>query len=64
VLLGDRRLEMPAWVEGAMRRLADLSEDDELTVRDLETDLPDPASRGVLARRLVREGLLTIRDGR
>ena len=64
VLLGDRRLEMPAWLEGAMRRLADLSEDDELTVRDLETDLPDPASRGVLARRLVREGLLTIRDGR
>jgi bifunctional lysine-specific demethylase and histidyl-hydroxylase NO66 len=64
VLLGDRRLEMPAWLEGAMRRLADLSEDDELAVRDLETDLPDPASRGVLARRLVREGLLTIRDGR
>ncbi len=28
------------------------------------TPLPDPASRAVLVRRLVREGLLTIRDGR
>jgi hypothetical protein len=64
VLLGDRRLEMPAWVERAMRLLAELDEGGELVVRELEARLPDPASRAVLVRRLVREGLLTIRDGR
>jgi lysine-specific demethylase/histidyl-hydroxylase NO66 len=64
VLLGDRRLEMPAWAEPAMRRLAHLDEDGELVVRDLTTSLSDPASRAVLVRRLIREGLLTIRDGR
>ena len=64
VLLGDRRLEMPAWLEPAMRQIARLDEDDELVVRDLALHLPDPASRAVLVRRLVREGLLTIRDGR
>lgn len=64
VLLGDRRLEMPAWVEGAMRHVADLDEEDELNVGDLAPALPDPASRAVLVRRLIREGLLTIRDGR
>jgi len=64
VLLGDRRLEMPAWVERAMHFLVDLDEDDELMVRDLEPYLPHPSSRAVLVRRLVREGLLTIRDGR
>jgi bifunctional lysine-specific demethylase and histidyl-hydroxylase NO66 len=64
VLLGDRRLEMPAWVEEAMRHVADLDEEDELNVGDLAPALPDPASRAVLVRRLIREGLLTIRDGR
>ena len=64
VLLGDRRLEMPAWVEPAMRRIADLDEDSELTVGELAPDLPDPAGRAVLVRRLIREGLLTIRGGR
>jgi lysine-specific demethylase/histidyl-hydroxylase NO66 len=64
VLLGDRRLEMPAWLEGAMRYVADLDEEDELNVGDLAPALPDPASRAVLVRRLIREGLLTIRDGR
>ena len=64
VLLGDRRLEMPAWVEGAMRHIADLGEEDELNVGDLAPALPDAASRAVLVRRLIREGLLTIRDGR
>ena len=63
VLLGDRRLEMPAWLEGAMRRIADL-DDEELAVRDLATDLPGAASRAVLVRRLVREGLLMLRGGR
>jgi lysine-specific demethylase/histidyl-hydroxylase NO66 len=64
VLLGDRRLEMPAWVERPMRRVAGLDEDGELTVHDLAPSLPDPASRAVLVRRLVREGLLTIRGER
>jgi len=64
VLLGDRHLEMPAWVERPMRRVARLDESDELTVRDLAPDLPHAASRAVLVRRLVREGLLTIRGGR
>ncbi len=64
VLLGDRRLEMPTWVEPAMRRVADLDEDAELAVGDLAPDLPAPAGRAVLVRRLIREGLLTIRGGR
>jgi lysine-specific demethylase/histidyl-hydroxylase NO66 len=64
VLLGDRRLEVPAWVERAMRRIADLDEVTELVVGDLALDLRDPASRAVLVRRLIREGLLTIRGGR
>ena len=64
VLLGDRRLEMPARLERAMRRVAGLDDDDELTVRDLAADLPAPADRAVLVRRLIREGLLTIRGGR
>jgi hypothetical protein len=46
-----------------MRRIADLR-DDELAVRDLAADLPGAASRAVLVRRLVREGLLTRRGGR
>ena len=64
IMLGDRRLEMPAWVEDAMRRVADLDEDVELTVADLALHLPDPASRIVLVRRLIREGLLAVRGGR
>ena len=64
VLLGDRRLEMPAWVERAMAQIARLDDDGELVTRDLALHLPDAASRAVLVRRLVREGLLTIRDGR
>jgi lysine-specific demethylase/histidyl-hydroxylase NO66 len=64
VLLGDRRLEMPAWVEPAMRQIARLDEGGELIVRDLALHLPDSTSRAVLVRRLIREGLLTIRSGR
>jgi len=64
VLLGDRRLEMPPWVEPAMRQISRLGEDGELVVRDLSLHLPGPTSRAVLVRRLVREGLLTIRGGR
>jgi bifunctional lysine-specific demethylase and histidyl-hydroxylase NO66 len=55
VLLGDRRLEMPAWLEPAMRRIAATPS---FVVRDLADVLPDPEARAVLVRRLVREGLL------
>jgi ribosomal protein L16 Arg81 hydroxylase len=55
VLLGDRWLEMPLWLEPAMRRLAQA---DELVVGDLRAELPDAESRAVLARRLIREGLV------
>jgi bifunctional lysine-specific demethylase and histidyl-hydroxylase NO66 len=54
-LLGDRRLEMPAWLEPAMRRVAATPS---FVVGDLSDVLPDPGARAVLARRLVREGLL------
>lgn len=64
VLLGDRRLEMPAWLERAMREIAAMTDDGELIVRDLAPHLPDAGSRGVLVRRLIREGLLTVRGGR
>jgi JmjC domain len=59
VLLGDRRLEMPRWLEPAMRRIAASIT---FTVRDLSSDLPDAASRTVLVARLIREGLLTACD--
>jgi bifunctional lysine-specific demethylase and histidyl-hydroxylase NO66 len=57
VLLGDRRLEMPLWVEPAMRRIAAA---ERFRVHNLANALNDPDSRAVLTRRLVREGLLTI----
>ena len=59
VLLGDRRLTMPAWVEPAMRRIAASTT---LRVGDLAPELTSPSSRAVLVRRLVREGLLAVRD--
>jgi hypothetical protein len=55
VLLGDRRLEMPVWLEPTMRRVAATPS---FVVGDLADVLPDPGARAVLARRLVREGLL------
>lgn len=61
VLLGDRRLELPAWLEPAMRRVAS---SDGFTMHDLAAELPDRGSRAVLLRRLVREGSLTIERGR
>jgi bifunctional lysine-specific demethylase and histidyl-hydroxylase NO66 len=64
VLLGDRRLEMPGWLDRAMRRIAGLEEGAGLTVRDLAPQLPDAADRAVLVRRLIREGLLTVRGAR
>jgi len=54
-LLGDRRLEMPAWLEPAMRRIGDSPS---FRLGELANVVPDRESRAVLARRLVREGLL------
>ncbi len=56
VLLGDRKLEMPAFLEPAVRRVADA---ESFAVGDLTDDLSDADSRAVLVRRLIREGLLT-----
>jgi hypothetical protein len=55
VLLGDRRLEMPAWLEPAMRQV---SRSSSFAVGDLSRVVGDAESRAVLVRRLVREGLL------
>jgi lysine-specific demethylase/histidyl-hydroxylase NO66 len=52
--LGDRELQMPAAIEGAMRLV---EERQELRVRDFSPWL-DAESRLVLARRLIREGVL------
>ena len=60
-LLGDRRLEMPAWLEPAMRRIADLPEGTSLVVGDLARSVGSASARAVLVRRLIREGLLTAR---
>jgi hypothetical protein len=59
VMLGDRRLEMPRWLEPAMRRI---EEADAFTLRELAAVIPESESRAVLGRRLIREGLLTARD--
>jgi hypothetical protein len=59
VLLGDRRLEMPAWVEPAMRIVRDR---EAFTAGELAPAIPGHASRLVLARRLLREGLLQVAD--
>jgi lysine-specific demethylase/histidyl-hydroxylase NO66 len=56
VLLGDRRLEMPLWLEPVMRWIAD---SDGFRVGDLALQMPELQSRRVLVGRLIREGLLT-----
>jgi bifunctional lysine-specific demethylase and histidyl-hydroxylase NO66 len=61
VLLGDRRLEMPAWLEPAMRRIADRGP---LRVGDLREEIADPQSRAVLIKRLAREGVLGLEPAR
>jgi bifunctional lysine-specific demethylase and histidyl-hydroxylase NO66 len=55
VLLGDRELRMPGWVEPAVRRLAGGGS-------VVVSDLPglDEPGRLVLVRRLIREGLLEV----
>ena len=57
ILLGDRRIEMPGWLEPAMRRIAAT---ERFAVGELRDDVRDAESRAVLVRRLVREGLLTL----
>jgi lysine-specific demethylase/histidyl-hydroxylase NO66 len=64
VLLGDRRLEMPPWLEDAVRQIAELRDEDAILVGELAPSVPGAESRRVLVRRLIREGLLTIRGGR
>src|SRR5206468_11075889 len=59
LLLGDRELTMPARLEPAVRALL---ADAGARVGDL-AGLLDPASRLVLTRRLVREGLLVLEGG-
>jgi hypothetical protein len=57
VLLGDRRLTLPGWLEPAIRRIA---ETPAFAVGDLTPQVADGESRAVLVRRLVRDGLLTL----
>jgi bifunctional lysine-specific demethylase and histidyl-hydroxylase NO66 len=59
ILLGDRALEMPGWLEPGLRHIA---ASDRFRPRDLAPEIGDPASRLVLTRRLVREGLLVPDD--
>jgi hypothetical protein len=61
VLLGDRRLEMPGWLEPAMRGIAGRGS---FQVGDLREEIDDAQSRMVLIRRLVREGLLGLESVR
>jgi bifunctional lysine-specific demethylase and histidyl-hydroxylase NO66 len=56
VLLGDRELRMPGFVEPALRAIKDTGK---LKVGELEQYLDEP-SRLVLVQRLVREGLLEV----
>jgi mannose-6-phosphate isomerase-like protein (cupin superfamily) len=56
VLLGDRSVDVPAWLRPA---LEEVRARPELRPADLAADL-DPQSRLVLCRRLVREGLLEV----
>lgn len=52
--VGDRRIELPAVVEPVLHRLLDGATH---PVREL-SDLMDASSRGVLVRRLIRDGVL------
>jgi lysine-specific demethylase/histidyl-hydroxylase NO66 len=61
VLLGDRRLEMPGWLEPAMRGIVERGS---FRVGDLREEIEDAQSRVVLIRRLVREGLLGLEPAR
>ncbi len=56
VLLGDRSIDVPAWLRPALEQVRARAE---LCPADLANHL-DPQSRLVLCRRLVREGLLEV----
>jgi hypothetical protein len=56
VLLADRELMMPTWLEPTMRLVVDR---DSFTVAELSSQLDEPG-RQVLVRRLVKEGLLEV----
>ena len=56
ILLGDRSLDVPAWLEPALEEIRARTE---LRPVDLHEQL-DPESRIVLCRRLIREGLLGV----
>jgi bifunctional lysine-specific demethylase and histidyl-hydroxylase NO66 len=56
VLLGDRSLDVPGWLEPALEEIRARTE---LRPADLREQL-DPESRLVLCRRLIREGLLGV----
>ena len=56
VLLGDRAIDVPAWLRPA---LEEIRAREQVRPADL-ADLLDPQSRLVLCRRLVREGLLEV----
>jgi lysine-specific demethylase/histidyl-hydroxylase NO66 len=56
VLLGDRELRMPSWLEPALRQVA--AAPAEFRIRELSSI--DAESRLVLVRRLIREGLLEV----
>ena len=62
-MLGDRRLEMPPWLEPAMGVVASLDDGEPLRVGDLASEIRSAEARAVLARRLIREGLLTTLGG-
>ena len=59
ILLGDRALDLPGWLEPALRHIV---ASDRFRPRDLAPEIGDLASRLVLIRRLVREGLLVPDD--
>ncbi|MGH9247082.1 MAG: cupin domain-containing protein [Acidimicrobiales bacterium] len=57
LLIGDRELRMPVWVEAAVSVLTD---GDDHRLSEAAPHL-DPESRLVLGRRLIREGVLEVR---
>lgn len=62
LLLGDRRITIPAWLRPAIEQVRDTSSSSSsISAPFTPADLPlDPQSRVVLCRRLVREGLLEV----
>jgi len=57
VMLGDRELDMPGWLEPAVEWIRTSGP---FPIRGLAGEVGNPASRLVLVRRLIREGLLEV----